>query len=104
MASKERARYWWPMVLAAVLILCALVIYRGAANLSQLRAELDQARQVNQRLDNKNRALYRRVQRLRQDKAALERAARREMGLVGEDELVYTAPGNKPPQGGEPKK
>lgn len=99
MASTERSRYWWPLVLAAVLSLCALVLWRGAANLSNLQQELDHARQTNERLDQENRALYRQVQRLRQDKTALERAARRDMGLVGEDEVVYTAPGKKAPAG-----
>ncbi|MCF8032973.1 MAG: septum formation initiator family protein [Desulfarculaceae bacterium] len=103
MASKQRARYWWPIILAAVIVLCGLVIYRGAANLSKLRAELEQAQQANQRLDSDNRALYRQVQRLRQDKAALERAARREMGLVGDDEIIYTTPGKTPPEGGAQK-
>lgn len=103
MAPKQRTRYWWPLILAAVIILCGLVIYRGASNLSRLRSELVQARQVNQRLDSENRALYRQVQRLRQDKAALERAARREMGLVGDDEIIYTSPGKTPPKGGDKK-
>lgn len=97
MASTERARYWWPLILAAVLALCALVLWRGAANLSSLRQELDQARHTNERLDRENRSLYRQVQRLRQDKTAQERAARRDMGLVGDDEVVYTAPGKKAP-------
>ena len=100
MAPKQRARYWWPLILAGVALLCGLVIWRGAANLSLLRTELEQVRQTNQRLDNDNRALYRQVRRLRQDKAALERAVRREMGLVGDDETVYTSPGKNPPRRG----
>ena len=104
MAPKERGRYWWPLILAAVLIICAVVIYKGVAGLNHLRAELAQVRQTNQRLDAENRALYRQVLRLRQDKAALERAARREMGLVGDDEVVYTTPGKTPPKGEAPPK
>ncbi|MFH2128356.1 MAG: septum formation initiator family protein, partial [Pseudomonadota bacterium] len=81
-----------------------LVLWRGAANLSGLQQELDQARQINERLDQENRALYRQVQRLRQDKTALERAARRDMGLVGDDEVVYTGPGKKTPAKRPPEK
>ena len=104
MASTERSRYWWPLTLAAVLVLCALVLWRGAANLSGMQQELAQARQANARLDQENRALYRQVQRLRQDKTALERAARRDMGLVGDDEVVYTGPGKKAPVKRPPEK
>lgn len=104
MASSERSRYWWPLILAAVLALCALVLWRGAARLSGLQQELAQARQTNERLDRENRALYRQVQRLRQDQTAQERAARREMGLVGEDEVVYTGSGKKDPPSKPPAK
>ncbi len=93
MAPKPRRRYVWPLLLAAVILVCGLVVYRGASNLSRVQEELRQSRLTNQRLDTENRALYRQVQRLRGDKAALEKAARREMGLVGEDEVIYQKPG-----------
>lgn len=104
MASSERSRLWWPLILAAVLALCALVLWRGVVKLSGLQEELAAARQSNARLDKENRALYRQVQRLRQDKTALERAARRDMGLVGDDEVVYTGPGKKAPAQRPPEK
>ena len=93
MAQKPRKRYWWLLLLMVVSLLCVLVVYRGAANLSRVQEELRQSRLTNQRLDAENRALYREVRRLRDDKAALEKAARREMGLVGEDEVVYQKSG-----------
>jgi cell division protein FtsB len=93
MAQKPRKRYWWLLLMVAVSLVCVLVVYRGAANLSRVQEELRQSRSTNQRLDTENRALYRQVRRLRGDKAALEKAARREMGLVGEDEVVYQKSG-----------
>ncbi|RJX30097.1 MAG: septum formation initiator family protein [Desulfarculus sp.] len=104
MALEPRRVPWWPLILAAVVLLCAVVVFRGAAHLSRVQEELSQAQQTNQRLDQENKALYRQVQRLRGDKAALERAARREMGLVGPDEMVYQNPGAPAPPGREKQK
>ncbi|MEW5912732.1 MAG: septum formation initiator family protein [Thermodesulfobacteriota bacterium] len=104
MALEPRRVPWRPLILAAVVLLCALVVYRGAAHLSRMQEELNQARQINQRLDQENKALYRQVQRLRSDKAALERAARREMGLVGPNEMVYQNRGAPAPPGRDQKK
>jgi cell division protein FtsB len=91
-AAEERTSLLWPAVLAAVLVLCAVIFYRGMANFQSVQEELAQVRQTNQRLDQENRALYRQVLSLRGDDAAVERAARREMGLVRQDEVVYRLP------------
>jgi cell division protein FtsB len=88
-AAEERASLVWPAVLAVVLVVCAVIFYRGMSNFQDVRAELAQVRQTNQRLDRENRSLYRQVLRLRGDDAAVERAARREMGLVRPGEVVY---------------
>lgn len=89
MAEQRKSRLWWPAVVALVLGVCLVALYRGAEKLETARAELEQVVQTNQRLDRENRALYRRVMRLRGDPQALEREARREMGMVGRDEVVY---------------
>lgn len=80
---------WWPLVLAAAVLVSGLTLGRGFANLHQLQEELSQVRQTNQRLDRENRAMYRLALRLRGEGEALERVARHEAGLVRPDELVY---------------
>lgn len=104
MAPQLRRKYWWPLILGAVVLLCALVVYRGAVNLIRMQEEIRQLHLTNQRLDQENRTLYRLVQRLRSDKAALEKAARREMGLVGPHDLVYQKPGAPAPGRRQDKK
>lgn len=89
MAGIERKNIWWPAILLTVVVVCGVTLYRGFTNFNKVQDELVQVRQTNQRLDAENRALYRKVQRLRGDAKAQERAARKEMGLVRADELVY---------------
>ena len=96
MAERPKSRLWWPAVVALVLGVCLFALYRGAEKLQAAQAELEQVVQTNQRLDRENRALYRQVMRLRSDPQALEREARREMGMVGQDEVVYQEAGPAP--------
>jgi len=79
----------WPVLLGAVLILCSLALYRGMHTYHQAHQELSQVQATNQRLEEENRALYQEVLRLRNDPRAVERAARREMGLARQDEVIY---------------
>ncbi len=82
----------WPLLLAGILLLSGVAVKRGFANLAEATEELDSLRASNQRLERENRSLYRQVLRLRGDPLALERACRRDMGLVRADEVVYQAP------------
>ena len=76
---------------------CLLFAYRGTAQLAYLRAQLTEINEQNLSLDLANRDLYRQVQRLRDDPAAIEQACREELGLLRADEIVYKRPG--PPAG-----
>ncbi|MGD8561206.1 MAG: septum formation initiator family protein [Desulfarculaceae bacterium] len=88
--SKLRRRIsWWPALVVAVLLICAIAAVKGTQQLIQVQQELELIKQTNLELDKRNRALYQKVLRLRGDDQALERAARQEMGLVRPDEFVY---------------
>lgn len=89
MAGKERGNLWWSAILLTVIVICGVTLYRGFTNFNKVQDELTLVRETNQRLDAENRALYRKVQRLRSDARTQERAVRQEMGLVRADELVY---------------
>jgi cell division protein FtsB len=103
MSLGERAGWlWWPVVAAGVLVISAFLVMRGLANLNQMQEELKQVRQANQRLERDNRAVYRTVLRLRSDSQALERAVRRDMGLVRADEMIYQDPSSAPASLGKP--
>ncbi len=61
---------------------------RGAVDLYQLRIERDRLHETNLELKKKNDALYRAIQRLKHDHDFAESIARRELGMVGKDEVV----------------
>jgi len=80
---------WCKGMWLALLAVCVLFLYQGMSHLNKVRDQLAQVREANTRLDMSNRALYRRVSRLRGDREALSRAVRLETGYIRPDEVVY---------------
>ena len=79
---------------AAILILMAYlgaIIFgdNGLMDLNRKKAQLKKIQAENQAIEKDNLALYRRVDRLKNDPAYLEYIIRQELSLVGEDELVF---------------
>jgi cell division protein FtsB len=61
---------------------------RGAADLYQLKLERDRLQVANLELQRKNRALYRTIERLKNDPDFVENIARTELGMTRRDEVV----------------
>lgn len=78
-------------VAAAVVLICAVVAYSGVANLLEAKAQLAELRSTTRQLAKESQGLYRVVIRLRSEREAVERACRRDMGMVRPDEVVYQA-------------
>lgn len=77
--------------LAAVLIalLIPLVFMRwGFFDLKARRNELAERQEVNQSIVRENRRLEGEIRRLKDDPAYLEHIARRDLGMVADDEIV----------------
>jgi len=62
---------------------------RGLRHTRTLQADLEQIEATNTRLEQKNAQLRRELELLADDPAALERAAREELGLVRPGEVVF---------------
>ena len=62
---------------------------RGAVDLYQLHLRKVRLDRSNLERQKKNRAVYRSIQRLRNDPEFIENIARSELGMVGKDEVVY---------------
>ncbi len=79
---------------AAILILAAYlgaILFgdNGLIALNRKKAQLEEIQAENRVIEKDNRALYRRVNRLKNDPAYLEYIIRQELSLVGEDEIVF---------------
>jgi cell division protein FtsB len=64
----------------------------GLEKIRLAQATLDTVVQTNQRLDKENRVLYRLIKALQQDREAMERLCRDELGLARTDEIIYLQP------------
>lgn len=74
---------------AAILTLVSVVDGKGFRRYLRLRQDLEALESRNQVLSEQNDALLREINALRNDPAALERAAREELGYVKPGEIVF---------------
>ena len=79
------------LMLFAALVVSALSIFGDHSydQLRSLRKSLNEQRGMNANLDATVRGLRREVRGLRSDPAAIERAARDELGMARPDERIY---------------
>jgi cell division protein FtsB len=78
----------------AVLVLFTLLLVivfgdQGVADLKMMQVEQKRLVERNKRLLMENQALYHNVDRLENDLEFIENVARQELGMIGEDELVF---------------
>jgi cell division protein FtsB len=76
------------LLVAAAFTVLSVTDPRGFRRYFRLRQEVAQLVERNQRLEEENRAFLRELSALREDPAALERAAREELGFVKPGEVV----------------
>ncbi len=76
-------------VLAGVLSLASAADARGFRRYLKLRQDVEAVQGRNQALAAQNEALRREIHALREEPAALERAAREELGYVKPGEIVF---------------
>jgi cell division protein FtsB len=77
----------------AVLLLMALLFFivfseRGLAELSQSKKERDRIKAHNQQLTRENLTLGVEIDRLKNDPHYIESVARKEFGMIGQNEIV----------------
>lgn len=76
-------------VLAGVLSLASVADAKGFRRYLRLRQDVEALQERNRVLAQQNESLLREINALRKDPAALERAAREELGYVKPGELVF---------------
>jgi cell division protein FtsB len=77
----------------AVCLIVSLMFFiisgtRGLADLNQMKNERDRIRDQNQQITQDNVTLGVEIDRLHNDPAYIESVARKELGMIGQDEIV----------------
>jgi len=89
------------LIFVVILALFSMLLFilfgdKGFADLSQLKAERDRLLRKNAELVQENLSLYREIERLKNDPAYVESVARKELGVIGKDEVIVKLnPGEK---------
>jgi cell division protein FtsB len=68
----------------------------GVVSYIRLRHDLAELRTGNRELAESNRALEKEIDRLKNDRAYLEKVAREQYGLLKKNEVIYQYPPKKP--------
>lgn len=85
----------WAIVLLLLVLAAALFGERGILRGVQANREKEALQAEVQRIEAVNLELRKEIEALRSDRRYIEGIARRELGLVKEDELVYQFPSAK---------
>ncbi len=62
---------------------------RGLNDLTKMKKERDVLVEKNEKIDHENRVLYKKIVRLKDDPKFIENVAREDLGMIGEDEIIY---------------
>lgn len=75
----------------AMIFLLGMIVFgdNGYMDLCQRGTELSELSSQNQVLENENSALYRQIKRLKHDPRYVENVARRELGMIGKNEVIF---------------
>jgi cell division protein FtsB len=85
-------RRWWPWLLAAIVIITVVAAStgdHGLVRLYSLRAEHARIVSRSAEIDSDNERLRAEVRLLREDRRAIERIAREELGMARPGERIY---------------
>ena len=93
----------WPVLLILVMLAMALFGDRGVLRAIQVNRHKEALAEQVHRMEESNHALRQEIERLRSDHRYLEGIARRELGMVREDERVYQFRAPTPPSKQSPE-
>ncbi len=88
MGSKQKILLAFSILTLFLMLLFILFSDRGLSDLFTLKSERDRLQQENVRWKSENDTLYRTIKRLRNDPQYIESVARKELGMIKEDEVI----------------
>ena len=88
MIPKKKILFAVATVALFLLLMFILFSENGLSDLNRLKAERDGLLKKNAELIQQNLSLYREIERLKNDPEYVENVARKELGVIGKDEVV----------------
>lgn len=87
---RKKKIYFIPLLIV-IAIIALLTIFgdRGLIRIYKLSKERDSIKTYNEKIKEENTAMRDEIQRLKTDDRYIETIARKELGMVGRNELVY---------------
>ncbi len=81
------------MLVLAIMTMCLMLLFivfgeNGLTDLYKLKMEKDNLSKKSDELKKKNISLYREIERLKNDPGYVEDVARKELGVIGKDEVI----------------
>jgi cell division protein FtsB len=80
-------------IVLAIMTMCLMLLFivfgeNGLTDLYKLKMEKDNLLKKNDELKKENLSLYREIERLKNDPGYVEDVARKELGVIGKDEVI----------------
>ena len=91
--AKQRHLLWGAVAVASVLAASSVLAQGGFRRYWRLKGDVAVLQERNAKLTEENARLRREVKALQDDPAAIERAAREELGFIKPGELVFSLEG-----------
>ena len=81
------------LLVLAIITMCLMLLFivfgeNGLSDLYRLKKQKENLSQKNDELKKKNLSFYREIERLKHDPSYVEDVARKELGVIGKDEVI----------------
>lgn len=91
------------MLVLAIMTMCLMLLFivfgeNGLTDLYKLKMEKDNLSKKSDELKKKNISLYREIERLKNDPGYVEDVARKELGVIGKDDVIIKVKKKKGPK------
>ena len=90
MSLKQKILLAFTIVGLFSLLLFVVIGENGLADLNVLKRERDSLLKDNAELTQENLSLCREIERLKYDPKYIENVARRDLGMIGKDEIIFS--------------
>ena len=85
-----RQKIFLSLAVLVLISLCVFIVYgdNGLMEYKYLKKQRDKLAERNEAILKDNLELYRKVERLKKDLSYIESVARKELGVIGKDEII----------------